>query len=133
MSESICWREYSLQARRNPVEKCASVTTADLNQAVALALAQSTSELGPDAFKFLRKALCLSQADIADILDLSKHTVSSWERGCVPLPRYADLLLRALVREALEGTAALGQVIGMFCRPIRAVTQQATALPTSSL
>ena len=111
MNESPRWRGFDLQSNRTTNEISTTMSAGQQTQAMALARAQSASALDPPAFKFLRKALYLSQTDVANMLDLSKQTVSSWERGCVPLPRYADLILRALVREAIGGNAALGQVV----------------------
>jgi len=48
---------------------------------------------------YLRRALDMSQADLAQVLGTSDQTLSLWERGSHPMARASDALLRKLCVE----------------------------------
>lgn len=48
----------------------------------------------------LRKALKLSQAELADKLGITQSTVSRFETGALPIDRRTELALLALRKEA---------------------------------
>jgi len=70
--------------------------------AVALAVVDHGSD-APDAFKFMRKAIELRAADLAELLAVTPETVSRWETGKVPVERRALALLQTLVVEYARG------------------------------
>lgn len=53
-------------------------------------------------FKDLRKSIGYSQAKLAQEMGISIRTITRWERGDRPIPRYAELALRTLVRDEDE-------------------------------
>jgi DNA-binding transcriptional regulator YiaG len=55
-------------------------------------------DLNPKAIKTLRKALSLSQQELASVLGVGVATVSRWERGTVPSGT-AALILHTLISE----------------------------------
>ena len=49
---------------------------------------------------YLRRALDMSQADLAQVLGITDQTLSLWERGSHPMARASDTLLRKLCVES---------------------------------
>lgn len=49
-----------------------------------------------DDFKNRRERLGLSQAKLAELVDLSISAVSKWENDKMPIPRYMDFVFEAL-------------------------------------
>lgn len=82
-----------------------------LHHAIASAIADSPVDLDAKTFKFLRKEHDMSQRNLAEILGVEEQTVSNWERAKTPIPRYADLVLKALTKERCGGNDALTSVI----------------------
>ncbi len=70
---------------------------AQLNQAVALALARKPTMLNGPEIRFLRKNLGWSGIDFAVYMGVTPETVSRWERGHLQMGPTADRLLRMLV------------------------------------
>jgi DNA-binding transcriptional regulator YiaG len=52
-----------------------------------------------DEFKRRRVALRLSQAGLAERMELHERTISKWERGVNPIPEWAALALTGLERQ----------------------------------
>lgn len=82
-----------------------------LHLAIATTIVDSPADLDAKTFKFLRKEQDMSQRQLAEILGVEEQTVSNWERTKTPIPKYAELLLRALTKERCSGNAALMSVI----------------------
>src|SRR5947207_7329218 len=62
-------------------------------------------EVGPEGFRWLRKAAALKAVRLAELLDVTPMQVSRWENGRKPLERRAVALVSALALE-VEGKAA---------------------------
>ncbi|MSP61476.1 MAG: helix-turn-helix domain-containing protein [Myxococcales bacterium] len=76
-------------------------TSADLaafDDAVALTLADA-GITGPDAIRYLRKALGMTAQQLGDLLGVRKESVSRWENGRRGIDRATFALLRQLVFE----------------------------------
>jgi putative zinc finger/helix-turn-helix YgiT family protein len=56
-----------------------------------------------DAFRFMRKALGMTAAELARVLDVTPETVSRWETGKVALGRSVVVTLASLVADRIEG------------------------------
>jgi putative transcriptional regulator len=74
-----------------------------LIRAIVSALVQKTSTLTSPEIRYLRHYLDLSQKDFAKFVGVQEQTVSLWERSKQRIPKSADIVLRALVAEALSG------------------------------
>ena len=76
----------------------------DFERAVARELAQRGPATG-ETFRFMRKALGLRAADLAEMLDVTPETLSRWETGKLPMGRTSWITLSSLVLD-YEATAA---------------------------
>lgn len=56
-----------------------------------------TDEIDHKEFRQARESTGLSQAEFARVLGVAQSTVWRWENGKQPVPRYADVLLDALL------------------------------------
>ena len=72
----------------------------------ALVAELARGEVGPQAFRFLRRAAGLQGSRLAELLDVTPGTVSRWENGRKPLERRAVALVAALALEAQGDRAA---------------------------
>lgn len=68
----------------------------DLHRAIGLYLTQEKKTLNGKETRFLRHQMNLTQAHLADLLRVTDQTVARWEKGEVPIPGPADILLRTL-------------------------------------
>lgn len=88
--------------------------------------------MGPEGFRWLRKAAHLKGNELAALLDLTPMQVSRWENGKKPLERRAVALVSALVLERIEGKPATRDVLDRLAagkRPPRRVKLTLGALP----
>jgi len=67
--------------------------------------------VGPEGFRWLRKAAGLKAVRLAELLDVTPMQVSRWENGRKPLERRAVALVSALALEQVEGKAAARAVL----------------------
>src|SRR5205814_1186841 len=82
---------------------------AAFERAITLDLARG-GEVGPEGFRWLRKAAGLKAVRLAELLDVTPMQVSRWENGRKPLERRAVALVSALALE-VEGKAATRAVL----------------------
>lgn len=80
---------------------------AGLHAAIAQAVVASTAPLDAKTFKYLRKHLDMAQRQVAELLGMSEESVSLWERARQPVPKYADIIIRTMVKEKCSGNAEL--------------------------
>ena len=79
-------------------------------RAITLELARG-GEVGPEGFRWLRKAAGLKAVRLAELLDVTPMQVSRWENGRKPLERRAVALISALAHEQIEGKAVTRAVL----------------------
>ena len=77
----------------------------------ALVADLARGEVGPQGFRFLRRAAGLQASRLAVLLDVTPGTVSRWENGKKPLERRAVALLAALALEAQGDRAATKELL----------------------
>jgi putative zinc finger/helix-turn-helix YgiT family protein len=111
--------ELSIEGRTFKAELCADVcqscgealVTADelgrFEVAVAVELARGGARSG-EAIKFMRKAIGLRAAALAELLDIAPETLSRWETGAEDrtAPRAYVVMLEAVVLEHAAGSSA---------------------------
>lgn len=102
-----------------------------LHRAIALHLASRKPHLSGTEFRFLRKELELTQAQLAALLGNDAQSVALWEKtGRVP--KWADLMIRALYREVVEGKAGIVELAERLNRKIEAEPPKMTFSGTKS-
>src|SRR2546423_2080066 len=79
-------------------------------RAITLELARG-GEVGPEGFRWLRKAAGLKAVRLAELLDVTPMQVSRWENGRKPLERRAVALVSALALEHVEGNVPTRAVL----------------------
>src|SRR5205823_3869080 len=79
-------------------------------RAITLEVARG-GEVGPEGFRWLRKAAGLKAVRLAELLDVTPMQVSRWENGRNPLERRAVALVSALALEQTGGKTAARAVI----------------------
>ena len=109
-----------------PMEKCTScgegyVKGPDLEEAeraVAAELARA-GHVSPRTFKFMRQALNITGEEIAELLRVTKFTISRWENGKRELDRSAWILLSEIVLEARSGSTETYDRLRSLLKPAR--------------
>lgn len=81
---------------------------AQLHHVLAMLLVKQPRMLAPNEIRFLRKHTGCSTGEFAQIIGVSRETVSRWETGAQPMGPVADRLLRVVVltHERTEDYAA---------------------------
>lgn len=85
-----------------------------LHAAIAKAIVESPEPLDAQTFRFLRKYLDMAQRQVAMMLELGEDIVSLWERAKSPIPRSADIVLRALAQEHCNGNSRVTTLVERF-------------------
>jgi DNA-binding transcriptional regulator YiaG len=73
---------------------------AEYERRAAVVVLSEAADVGGAEIRFARKALGLTQARIAGLLDVAPETVSRWETGSETMSRVSRLALLAVVRDA---------------------------------
>lgn len=73
-----------------------------LHRLIAKALIGKRGPLTGRELRFLRTEMGLTQAQLADIVQVDAQTVGRWERGETPIPGASDMLVRKLASERLD-------------------------------
>ncbi|MCI3206532.1 MULTISPECIES: transcriptional regulator [Pandoraea] len=104
------WLANGYTVRKTPYGETVSIDDADgLSLAIGRAIAKKPHLTGCE-FRFLRKALGLSQNRAGDLLGAAVETVSLWERRG-RIPKGADHMLRAIYLETVDGNVKLKELI----------------------
>ncbi len=83
-----------------------SSTNAKYLEAFELIVAGFLAQHGaatPNTFRFMRKAVGLGAGELAELLDVTRETVSRWENGKQPLERRALAIVGGLVLDRIDG------------------------------
>ena len=105
------WLINGYKAWGTPYGEATAVESADqLHRAIALFLVNRKPRLSGGEFRFIRRELYLSQAELAQILGNDAQSVARWEKSG-RIPRMAERFLRALYREHAEGNAGIRELV----------------------
>ena len=61
---------------------------------ISRAIASTPFTMRAEEFRFMRKQLQMSQADIAVLFDKSDQAIAKWEKGLLPVPKAESTLLK---------------------------------------
>jgi len=89
----------------------AELSTEDLagyERRAAVVVLSEAADIGGAEIRFARKALGLTQASLAALLDVAPETISRWETGSEAMSRVSRLALLAVVAGP-EGLVRLGK------------------------
>jgi DNA-binding transcriptional regulator YiaG len=106
------WLVNGYTSRRTPYGKGIAIADLEgLHRAIARQIVRLPRPLSGAEFRFLRKELELSQANLADCLGCNVQALARWEKSKSRIPRPAERLLRALHRETDEGNAHIRELV----------------------
>lgn len=122
------WLENGYVVRDTPYGKSVAVEEADaLHQVLALAIANKAGRTTGNELRFLRVMLGLSQDSLGTkCLGVTEQSVSLWERTG-KVPKSADVLVRLLVLERLNGNGRVTQLLERINTVDRLVNQRLIA------
>lgn len=103
---------------KTPHGEGVSVEKADeLQEAIALSLCMDKAFLTGKEFRFLRKLMDLSQAELATLYGCNVQAVARWEKGQTAINGAADRLIRVLYAASrklnISATDLIEQVAGL--------------------
>lgn len=112
--------------RKTPYGDGVSVDDVEgLHRAIALRLVADKPRLSGGELRFLRKELELTQAQLAALLGNDAQSVALWEKTG-RIPKWADLMIRALYREVVEGKAGIVELAERLNKKIAAEPSKMT-------
>ncbi len=72
-----------------------------LHTTIAVGIVSHENAMSPQEMKFLRTNLGLTQAQLGEVLRVTKLTIGRWESGSHPIDEASEVLMRMLVVERL--------------------------------
>ena len=85
-----------------------------LHCVIAKSLVDQVRPLTPDELRFLRVELNTSQKSLGNLLGVDSQTVARWEKGQTAIPRTADVTVRVLYTESVDGDSQVGLLLNML-------------------
>ncbi len=82
-----------------------------LHNAIGRLLVTEQKRLSGKDIRFLRTELLLSQAVLAQLLQVDEQTVARWEKGKTKIPGTADATLRLLYLEHIGGNEKISDLL----------------------
>ena len=105
------WLVNGYEVRDSPYGKTVAFHDLDgLTQAICNALARKPAPLASTEFRYLRLALGLSQASLAELMGNTENTIANWERAA-KLPAMGDKLIRVLYQAHHNGDQTVKDVV----------------------
>jgi len=109
---SDVWLANGYEWVSSSLGKALRIRSADqLEKAIEQVVAAKPGRLTGQEFRYLRKALQMSQRDLAQTLGNNEQTIALWEKRRGP-PLWADRLLRAFYREESGSPVLLRDIFG---------------------
>ena len=105
------WLANGYAVQDSPYGKTVAFHDLDgLMQAICNALARKPAPLACTEFRYLRLALGLSQASLAELIGNTENTIANWERAA-KLPAMGDKLIRVLYQAHRNGDQTVKDVV----------------------
>ncbi len=100
------WLMNGFERHDSPRGQSISIKDIDaLHQAIGEHLSRNKRDLTGAEIRFLRQEMLMSQAVLADLLDVKELTVHRWETGKNSAPKTAEALIRFLYLEQIKSRA----------------------------
>ena len=94
------WLMNGFRHHESPRGRTVSIQDVDsLHQAIGMHLCREMHDLSGAEIRYLRQEMLMSQAVLAQLLDVRELTVHRWETGRNHAPRTAEALIRLLYLE----------------------------------
>lgn len=100
-------------------EEVVRASVLELGELGAAKLLADSGRACPEAFRFMRKAIGLRAADLAELLGVAPATVSRWENGRMPVEPRTFALLGRIVRDRLAGEDDTEELLRAVHRPAK--------------
>jgi len=121
MRRTVGGHVFVSKVRGRTCDQCGEATFADGEvERVDLAIARALVDEGiasGGAFKFIRKAVGLRATDLAELLHVTKETVSRWETNKVPIDHPARALLAMMLADRAAGGTSTQDVLRAMGAP----------------
>lgn len=96
------WLLNGFHVEETPEGPALRIEDADgLHDAIARSIVTAKRPIGAAELRYLRKLLCLSQANVARLIGVSDQTIARWEKAETGIDPAADRLIRFVVLEHL--------------------------------
>ena len=106
------WLVNGYEEVETPYGKAVSYHNLDgLIKAICEALTDKKTPLTGPEFRYLRQALCLSQASLGQLLEKTNQAIAKWEKSADPVPRTADITLRVLYKQHADGNEKIKNLV----------------------
>lgn len=91
-----------------------------LHRVIGLDIVKSAARLNGEQVRFLRKELDLAQKVLAQTFDVTEDTIRNWEHNRTEISSTADLVLRQLYIEYVDGDGKLRELVETIAKLDRA-------------
>ncbi len=93
---------------------------------ISRAIASTPFTMRAEEFRFMRKQLQMSQADIAVLFDKSDQAIAKWEKGLLPVPKAESTLLKIFWLSQKVRASEFKSIVLSFITPVDVQDQPAT-------
>jgi DNA-binding transcriptional regulator YiaG len=93
---------------------------------IGQAIASTPCTLRAEEFRFMRKQLRMSQADIAALFDKTDQAVAKWEKGLLPVPKAESTLLKVFWLSQKVRATEFKRTVSSFNTSVDAQVKAAT-------
>ena len=93
---------------------------------ISRAIASTPFTMRAEEFRFMRKQLQMSQADIAALFDKSDQAIAKWEKGLLPVPKAESTLLKIFWLSQKVRASEFKNIALNFNTPVDVQDQTAT-------
>jgi DNA-binding transcriptional regulator YiaG len=100
------------RVKETPYGRAVSIENVEgLHRAIGLRIARNKKRLSGAEVRFLRKELDMSQATLADCLDIGETTIRNWESGRIKTTGPGDRMIRILYLEYATDNSKVRELV----------------------
>jgi putative transcriptional regulator len=82
-----------------------------LHAAIGRSITENKKRLSGNEFRFFRNELLMSQASLAQLLQVKELTIARWEKEHAKIPVTTDATIRALYQEHIHGDRSITDIL----------------------